>query len=214
MDRQLLLLGLLRIQKMHGYQLNDFLDRRLHFITDLKRSTAYYTLGKLAEQAYISEETERQGNRPERRVYKLTEKGAGRFHDLLRANLGRFHRTFFRDDIGVLFMSQLPAGEVHAALLKKRQEAQAALEAIGSHVDHDPDSPVQYVIEHQRAHLRTDLAWIDRLLARTAAALAGDEPWPEAADATDPALSLCLAGAGDEHDEHHEHDQQESQEEK
>jgi DNA-binding PadR family transcriptional regulator len=210
MDRQLLLLGLLGMQKMHGYQLNDFLDRRLSFITDLKKSTAYYTLGKLAEKSYVSEERERQGNRPERRVYELTEKGADRFHDLLHANLGRFHRTFFRDDIGVLFMSQLPAEEVHAALLKKRQEAQAALEAIGSHVDHDPDSPVQYVIEHQRAHLCTDLAWIDRLLARTAAALSGEQPWPEATHPTDPALSLCLGETGDEHELDHEHHEQES----
>ena len=29
MDRRILLLGLLRMQEMHGYQLNDFIDRRM-----------------------------------------------------------------------------------------------------------------------------------------------------------------------------------------
>ncbi len=207
MDRQLLLLGLLKMQKMHGYQLNDFLDQRLSFITDLKKSTAYYTLGKMAKQHYVSEETERQGNRPERHVYELTDKGAGHFYELLVANLKRFHHTFFRDDIGVLFMSQLSAQEVHAALLQKREQAQAALEAIGSQVDHDPDSPVQYVIEHQRAHLRTDLEWIDRLLARTEAALSDEKPWPDATHPTDPSLSLCL-GESDDHENKSEREEE------
>jgi DNA-binding PadR family transcriptional regulator len=205
MDHELLLLGLLQMQKMHGYQLNDFLDRRLGFITDLQKSTAYYTLGKLAKQHCVSKETERQGNRPERHVYELTGQGAQRLVDLLRANLGLFHPAFFGDDIGVLFMSQLPAKEVHAALLHKREQAQAALANLGSEVDHDPDSPVQYVIEHRRAYLRSELAWIDQLLARTAAALSGEQPWPAGDHPSDPALSLCL-GEADQQESHAHHD--------
>lgn len=191
MNRQLLLLGLLRIQKMHGYQLNDFLERRLRFITDLKKSTAYYTLDKLAQEGYVSCYTEREGNRPERRVYELTDRGAAHFYELLIANLHHFHQTFYPDEIGVLFMNHCSPEKVHAALQEKRAQAEAELATIGSEVDHDADSPVQYVIEHRRAHLRADLDWIDQLLARTSAALSGEQPWPGHAP-TDPSLSLCL----------------------
>jgi DNA-binding PadR family transcriptional regulator len=189
-QRELLLLGLLRMESMHGYQLNDFLEQRLAFITDLKKSTAYYTLDKLAQEGYVTRHTEREGRRPERRVYELAEKGMARFHQLLEENLSRFHRTFYDDDIGVLFMSHLSPNQVCDALLKKRAEAQASLQAIGTQVDHEPDSPVQYVIEHLRAHLRTDIEWIDQLLARTEAASSGDKLW--STEPNNPSRSLCL----------------------
>ena len=194
-NRELLLLGLLRMEAMHGYQLNDFIEHRLRFITDLNKSTAYYTLDKLARDGYVSRRTEREGNRPERTVYEITDSGSARFHELLAANLAAFHATFDDDDIGVLFMSQLTARDVHAALLRKHAQVREALDAIGSHVDHAPDSPVQYVIEHRRVHLRADLAWIERLIERAAAALDGEQPWPATAT-TDPSLSLCLPEGG------------------
>jgi DNA-binding PadR family transcriptional regulator len=153
-------------------------------------------LDKLAQKGYVSRHTEREGRRPERRVYKLTEKGIIRFHELLKRNLGHFHRTFYSDDIGVLFMGHLSVQDVHEALLEKRAEAQAALQTVGSQIDHDPDSPVQYVIEHLRAHLRTDLEWIDRLLSRTEAAITGDKPWSDF-EPNNPALALCSDKEGE-----------------
>ena len=49
MERQLLLLGLLRREDMHGYRLNEFIERDMAFCTDVKKPTAYYLLDKLAE---------------------------------------------------------------------------------------------------------------------------------------------------------------------
>jgi len=53
MDRQLLLLGLLRRQEMHGYQLNEFIEEKMHFCIDLKKPTAYYLLDKLAQEGLL-----------------------------------------------------------------------------------------------------------------------------------------------------------------
>ena len=87
MDAKLLLLGLLRQQNMHGYQLYEFIDRGFSVCTDLKKPTAYYLLNKMAEEGLISEDHIQEGNRPLRRVYTLTEKGEAEYQRLLRANL-------------------------------------------------------------------------------------------------------------------------------
>jgi DNA-binding PadR family transcriptional regulator len=71
MERQLLLLGVLRAQKMHGYQLNEFLERHVDLITNLKAPTAYYLLDRLEAGGYARTHQEQAYNRPQRRVYKI-----------------------------------------------------------------------------------------------------------------------------------------------
>ncbi|MBK8835593.1 MAG: hypothetical protein IPO29_12335 [Anaerolineae bacterium] len=41
MEREMLLLGLLRNGEMHGYQLNDYIERTPSFCADVKKATAY-----------------------------------------------------------------------------------------------------------------------------------------------------------------------------
>ncbi|HYB01600.1 MAG TPA: hypothetical protein VED37_15385 [Ktedonobacteraceae bacterium] len=40
-ERMLLLLGLLKAQSQHGYQINEFIEHNLKRMIDMKRSTAY-----------------------------------------------------------------------------------------------------------------------------------------------------------------------------
>lgn len=42
--RSLILLGLLMGQSQHGYQINEFIEKNLSVVTDMKKSTAYATL--------------------------------------------------------------------------------------------------------------------------------------------------------------------------
>jgi DNA-binding PadR family transcriptional regulator len=172
MDRQLLLLGLLRRQQMHGYQINEFIDAQIAFCVELKRSTAYYLLDRLCRDGYVAEATTRAGNRPERRVYSITPAGEARFQELLRHNLAYYTPPTYPEDVGVIFQGELPADEA-LRLLELRRELvaaqQARLEALsallpGSH---------QAVIEHHLVHIAAELSWIDRLLAARRAAMAG-----------------------------------------
>lgn len=169
MERQLLLLGLLRAQKMHGYQLNEFLERSYDFITDIKPSTAYYLLDKLANDGYVQVQVEQVGNRPPRRVYELTPAGEGRFLELLAANLANRTPPVYADEVGLSFMGELPQAEVQRALAEKRQllqadldrltEIEAALRASGS-------AQVRLAADHHLTLLRAELAWFDTLLER------------------------------------------------
>ncbi|RRR75509.1 MAG: PadR family transcriptional regulator [Candidatus Viridilinea halotolerans] len=164
MDRHLLLLGLLRHQEMHGYQINEFIDQQMDFCVDLKRSTAYYILDKLCRDGYVRLEIERAGNRPERRVYHITPAGEAHFQALLRENLATYRPPVYVEDVGTIFQSQLPPDEL-AELLRSRRDQiiahQAQLELLRSKLPPNHDA----VIEHHLLHIAVELTWVDRLLA-------------------------------------------------
>lgn len=160
--RELLLLGLLLDGKKHGYQLNEYFKHSLSFCADLKKSTAYYILNKLERDGYVKQETERQGKRPERRVYELTETGHALFYELLRQNLGDFSRTYYDDDIGIAFMAQLPIDEVQQLLKVKRDKLVATLNQFKEVPAHE--GSWGFVIEHNIAHLETEVNWLEGML--------------------------------------------------
>lgn len=164
MERELLLLGLLRRKDMHGYQLHEFIERYMQVCVDLKKPTAYYLLDKLAQAGYVTQSEEREGNRPPRRVYALTEAGEQYFQELLAQNLASYLPARFPGTVGLAFLDALEVGDA-AALLQQRRHtltehlthAQAAPPHIGS---------LQLVLEHQIAHLQAELVWLDGVIAR------------------------------------------------
>ena len=160
--RELLLLGLLLDGKKHGYQLNEYFKHTLSFCADLKKSTAYYILNKLERDGHVVQETERKGNRPERRVYELTETGRALFYELLRQNLADFSRTYYDDDIGIAFMDQLPINEAKQLLKTKRDKLIETLNQFKEVPAHE--GSWRFVIEHNIAHLETEVSWLERML--------------------------------------------------
>lgn len=162
--RHLLLLGLLRRQEMHGYQLAEFLDSELSMCSDLKKPTAYFLLNKMAEAGWITQEESREGNRPIRHVYRLTAAGETAYFNLLRANLGSYSSTYFASDIGLALMDSLPADETIALLQQRRTAIAQALAQAQTAPQHG--GSVQWVIEHQSVHLQSELAWIERVIER------------------------------------------------
>ena len=167
MDHTLLVLGLLKLQDMHGYQLGDLIDRRLKYLTDLKKPTLYHLLSKLEADGAVTKSVSRNGNRPERYTYRLTKSGAARFQELLRQNLQDAHAAYFNDDMGLLFLSELPAVEARQFLEQKR----ARVEEAAAHLQralalHTPNTPAYYTLRHHELHLQTERAWLDELLGQ------------------------------------------------
>jgi DNA-binding PadR family transcriptional regulator len=164
MESKLLLLGLLRQHGMHGYQLYEFIERDLSICTDLKKSTAYFLLGRMAEDGWIEETQAQEGNRPPRRVYTLTELGEVEYQRLLRQNLADYAPAFFDGDTGLAFIDSLDPQVGRDMLMGRRQHmanALADLEAVPDHA-----GSLQYVVDHRRHHLQAELEWLDALLMR------------------------------------------------
>ncbi len=167
MDHTLLVLGLLKLQEMHGYQLNDLIDRRLKYITDLKKPTLYHLLARLEKDGLVGKRTSRTGNRPERYTYRLTPQGEEAFRRLLEANLQDAHAAYFSDDIGLLFLNELPLPRARAYLEQKRARVDEHLAWIRqAAARHRADTPAYYTLRHHELHLETERAWLDELLRR------------------------------------------------
>ena len=164
MDRKLLLLGLLRTQEMHGYQLNDFIDAFLAVCVDVKKPTAYYLLNKMHTDGWIAVEEQQEGNRPVRRIYSITPEGETAFQKLLRANLGSYTPVQFNNDIGLAFMDALSKEERDILLTQRRDDLAKQYDAVESIPEHPGN--FQLMIEHQVRHLKTELEWLDDIIAR------------------------------------------------
>ncbi|MEI7554511.1 PadR family transcriptional regulator [Candidatus Chlorohelix sp.] len=118
-DQSLLLLGILKVQSQHGYQINEFIEKNLSRVTNMKKATAYATLERLAKAGYVTVTFEQEGNRPQRKVYSITSMGEEYFIEQLRENLALAEQMTFTGDIGLMFLDNLPRPEV-AQLLKMR----------------------------------------------------------------------------------------------
>lgn len=165
MERELLLLGLLRQQDRHGYELHDFIERNMQTCVDLKKSTAYYLLDKLAKSGFITEMVEtapQSGNRPPRRVYQITAAGETHFQTLLRQNLANYSPATDSGVVGLFFLDQIEAAEARPLLEQRRLILQEQLEMVTAVPQH-PGS-LQLVIDHQRIHLAAELNWLDNII--------------------------------------------------
>lgn len=167
MDHTLLLLGLLSLQEMHGYQLSDLIDRRLSYLTELKKPTLYHLLGRLEAAGDVVKSVSRSGNRPERYTYRLTRAGKTHFARRLSENLQAAHQAYFADDIGLLFLSEMAPSQVRKALKGKQSEVDAQRILIEHAVaKHQPDTPAYYILRHHLLHLQTEQAWLRELQSR------------------------------------------------
>jgi len=164
MERELLLLGLLQQEGMHGYQLHDYVDSFMQTCVDLKKSTAYYLLEKMEKDGYVTRTEEREGNRPPRRVYHLTPDGEAHFLLLLQHNLRTYLPAKFPGDTGLTFLDNLPPEETVALLQQRRQQLSEALSTIEQVPPHS--GSLQFMIEHQQIHLQSELTWLDSVIER------------------------------------------------
>ena len=164
MERELLLLGILRRQNMHGYQLAEFIDHNLASCTDLKKSTAYFLLEKMYKAGWITYEQDQEGNRPPRRVYILTKEGEAAFQQLLRENLSGFSPVYFAGDVGYAFLNVIAPQEA-ADLLRQRRKAVIAQQQSLQDAPQHPGG-AQWMVEHQIYHLQTELKWLDEIIHR------------------------------------------------
>ena len=160
--RQLLVLGMLLEGEMHGYRINEFVAHALMLSRPRSRSAVYHALGKLEEGRYVEQRQEREGKRPERYVYQITEAGRSFFLDLLRDDLRSAPPVHYLDDIGCVFLDQIPTGEAVQLLEEKRGKIEAALEPLEQHPS--GENRWSHILARSVEHLKAELNWIDRIL--------------------------------------------------
>lgn len=164
MERELLLLGLLRNDEMHGYQLNEFIDSHFGVMVDVTKPTAYRLLNKMAEKNWITCREEREGNRPPRRVFAITPEGEIAFQRLLRESLGNFEPIISPGNISLLFLQAIPPGEAAELLQTRRAKVASVLQQVQAHEVNGETSA--FLLLHQTRHLKAELEWLDEVISQ------------------------------------------------
>lgn len=165
-DRTLLMLGLLKAQAGHGYQLHDFIERNLARITALKKPTAYAALDRLVSEGLASVRTERAGNRPSRKVLRLTPAGLKRYRVLLRQRLSHSGAAGLDGDVAMMFSHDLPRKELLACLEARAAACEKRLSQLRGLPQHGEGHGVSLALDHLAALVRADLEWLRATLAR------------------------------------------------
>ncbi len=165
-ERALLLLGILRVQSQHGYQINEFIERNLSRVTDMKKPTAYALLERLSQAGYVEVRSEQEGKRPPRKVYSITPSGERLFLVLLRENLARAGRMTFAGDVGLMFLDHLPREEALDLLGQRLARLRELISAHEHAPRHEHGLGVDLALEHILVLLRAEQDWLAATIQR------------------------------------------------
>ncbi|AUG28254.1 MULTISPECIES: PadR family transcriptional regulator [Microbacterium] len=170
-----MVLALLREDDMHPYEMIRLLrHRRDDRIVAITNGTVYHTVARLEKHGLVAEVgVDRDGNRPERTTYALTDTGHRAVEEWVRRELPLIDRPVeFR--VALAEAHNLDRDET-VALLTARLAALAAARdelADGIRGARDAGAPVveQYLLEidRERALLAADHDWLAALLGRLA----------------------------------------------
>ncbi|HYF79223.1 MAG TPA: PadR family transcriptional regulator [Symbiobacteriaceae bacterium] len=165
-ERALLLLGLLKAQSQHGYQLNEFIEKNLSRVTDMKKATAYAVLDRLKAAGLIAETMEQEGNRPPRKVYAITGDGDAEFERLLVETLTAADRLVLPGDIGLMFLDHLPREQALPCLEQRLAILEERLAAHAQTPQHGHGIGVDLAVEHVQVLMRADRDWLRGVVER------------------------------------------------
>lgn len=117
----LAVMALLYERPMHAYEMvSTMRERHKHESVKLRYSSLYSVVGALKRERLVSPlEISREGRRPERTVYEITEAGRIEFLTWLRELLGEPMKEYTQFAAGLSFIAALPPGEA-AELLWER----------------------------------------------------------------------------------------------
>jgi DNA-binding PadR family transcriptional regulator len=172
MSTRLVILGLLRNQPLHGYEIKQIIEEHMGDWTSIAFGSIYFALGKLSEEGLIEMvATEKAGNRPSRSIYQATEAGRAEFLRLLRDVWSEPERQYFAIDVALAFMNALPPEEIKGYLQKRLAQLRGELDYLKLHQQDQMSQPevpasATAIFEHARAHAEAELAWTDELLEK------------------------------------------------
>ncbi len=172
MSTRLVILGMLRQQPLHGYELKQIIEDRMGDWTSIAFGSIYFALGKLAEEGLIEKiATEQAGGRPSRSIYQITGAGQGEFMRLLRAVWEQPERQFFALDIGLFFARSLSHDDLVAYLEKQIAAVEKNLAYLSEHRDHQLTQPyvparANAIFDHSYVHFEAELTWLKDVLGK------------------------------------------------
>jgi len=167
---------------MHPYEMRTTIHQCEHdHLVRIRGASLYDTVERLAREGLIeATETSREGRRPERTVYTITDAGSGELDHWLREALARPINEYPQFAAAVAFVCGLEKKEVVELLRRRMGELEAAIAATDVKLRVTVDElklPRILVIEAEylREMQRAELEWVRKLVRE----LVETDLWPD-----------------------------------
>lgn len=168
---ELAILGLLKEQELHGYELKKRLVDQLGFASGVSFGSLYPALARLEAAGAVKAVESRPGPAPAaarssrgKKVYGITERGERLFEELLLADTqsADLDRLF---NLRLAFAAYLPADARIGLLERRRAHLTDRLVQLRGRLKAMRDGYARSLAEHDREAAEHDLTWVERLLA-------------------------------------------------
>jgi DNA-binding PadR family transcriptional regulator len=179
---ELAILGLLKEQPMHGYELRKQLSQKLGFFWTVSFGSLYPTLAKLEQRGVVEKAS--YGDKPSRRrqVYSITARGEEEFLELLSQS-GNSAWEEDKFPLRLAFFRYLRP-ETRIRLLERRKLfledkldfGRASLRRATERSGTKADSYTLSLMRHGLDTTERDIAWLDELIATERRLMAGADP--------------------------------------
>jgi DNA-binding PadR family transcriptional regulator len=162
---ELALLGLLREQPMHAYEMYLQLQRteQLGLVWHLKQGNLYALLATLEADGYLASITEPQGTRPPRKVLRLTPQGETSFAQWLSTPV-EHGRDFRQEFLAKFYFATREGSRTANDLLGRQRQAclrwLAELQAKGEALSAERPFE-QLVVRFRVGQIEATLRWLD-----------------------------------------------------
>jgi DNA-binding PadR family transcriptional regulator len=161
---ELAILGLLKEQPMHGYQLNRELSEQLGGLWRVSYGSLYPSLRRLERQGAITSEPGTGARR--KTVYAITPEGERLFLELLEETPQENQTEDARFRVRLAFFRYLPP-ETRVRLLERRRQAlETRLDDVKAHLRDSAttDDYQRALLDHARVGTESDIAWLTDLI--------------------------------------------------
>lgn len=163
-------LGLLIERPMHPYEMfQTFMARSEDRIVKVRPGSLYHTVERLERDGLLRVTgTEREGNRPERTTYEITDAGHERMLERITEMLADWKYEYPEFPLALAEAHNLPRDTVIRLLQKRVFVLRSQLELVGRSLDHVQDKQLarKYWIEasYLRATVEAETVWVEGLV--------------------------------------------------
>jgi DNA-binding PadR family transcriptional regulator len=164
---RMLVLWLLSETSHHGYRIKKILEEEtLRFWFPLEYGSIYAVLRSLVRGGFVQAvAVEREGQRPERTTYAITDAGRRHLEELLRRAWRELRSPAEPIQLALAARPELEEEEVHALL---GERAEALRIRLGLLDELARSAPAPEMVDRQRALTKAELKWAEALLVESA----------------------------------------------
>jgi DNA-binding PadR family transcriptional regulator len=166
-EQGLLFLGLLQEDgPKHGYQLKKLMHEISATFTGLKTDSTYYPLKKMLADGLVTQSIDKEGKRPIRYTYKVTEKGKEEFRKLLLRNILAVEKPYFSIDLSLYFFNYIPPNlrrRYLSARLQLLLRLKKGLVKLKENLTGKILPNIVSILEHNQELLEAEIKFIQRL---------------------------------------------------